>query len=89
MKVSPSITTVDFMGAFPASIISFMAASATHVGPYRETMAVYEDLTNWVSELGYKTNGMSFQELIIDRRMTGDENKFVTKLYLPLNTQDI
>ena len=67
----------------------FMAASATHVGPYRETRAVYDDLTNWATDLGYKTNGLSFQELIIDRRMTSDESKFVTKVYLPLDIVDI
>ena len=67
----------------------FMAAEATHVGPYRMTRDVYDDLTKWVTEMGYVTNGISFQELIIDRRITNNENSFVTKIYLPLNIGNI
>lgn len=63
----------------------FLAACAIHIGHYRNTKGLYDELTRWVTSVGYMTTGASFQELIVGRTMTGDEDNFVTKVYLPLN----
>lgn len=64
----------------------FLAATATHVGHYRYTKQVYEALEKWAVSIGYHVSGISFQELIVSRLNSNDENQYVTKIYLPLNT---
>ena len=67
----------------------FLAACATHIGHYRYTQPVYEELMAWATSVGYSVSGISFQELIIGRTMTNHEENFVTKIYLPLNVPAI
>ena len=67
----------------------FLAACATHVGHYRNTRKVYDDLMRWVTDIGYTASGISFQELIVGRTLTDYEENFVTKIYLPLNVDRI
>ena len=67
----------------------FLAACATHVGPYKTTKQTYKELTAWIQSIGYSTNGISFQEQIIGRSLTDKEEDFVTKIYLPLNQKTI
>ncbi len=65
----------------------FLAASATYVGAYDNDRhkQVYEELTEWAKKLGYTTTGISYQELVVGRSLTSNEEDFVTKIYLPLN----
>lgn len=67
----------------------FLAACATHIGHYRHTQKVYNELMNWVTNIGYTASGISFQELIVGRTMTDYEESFVTKIYLPLNVDSV
>lgn len=67
----------------------FMAACATHVGHYRHTKQVYDELAKWAVSIGYSVSGISFQELIVGRLNTDNENNYVTKIYLPLNVNTI
>lgn len=67
----------------------FLAACATHVGHYRYTQKTYEDLAQWAKSIGYRVSGVSFQELVVGRSITNNEEHFVTKIYLPLNVADI
>ena len=67
----------------------FLAACATHVGHYRYTQPLYEELAAWAEGIGYSVSGISFQELIVGRTLTNREENFVTKIYLPLNVSDI
>ena len=39
--------------------------------------------------IGYHVSGISFQELIIGRSITDEEDNFITKIYLPLNVSAI
>lgn len=67
----------------------FLAACATHIGPYRYTEKVYKELEQWAIKQGYSVSGVSFQEIIVGRTMTNKEENYVTKIYLPLNVKDI
>ena len=67
----------------------FLAACTTHVGHYRYTRAAYDELAAWAESIGYHVSGISFQELIIGRSITDEEDNFITKIYLPLNVSAI
>lgn len=67
----------------------FLAACTTHIGHYRHTKKVYERLEAWARSLGYSVSGVSFQELIVSRTLTNHEDNFITKIYLPLNIDDV
>ena len=67
----------------------FLAACATHIGHYRYTGQVYDELTKWATSIGYSVSGISFQELIVSRLNSKNESNYVTKIYLPLNVSNV
>ena len=67
----------------------FKAACATHIGHYRHTKKLYEDLVEWSINNGYRISGVSFQELVVNRTITSYEESYITKIYLPLNIDDV
>lgn len=67
----------------------FKAACATHIGHYRDTGSQYDELYEWASSQGYAVSGVSFQELIVGRTITDNEDNYVTKIYLPLDVLEI
>ena len=67
----------------------FRSAMATHVGHYRDMEPVYRDLARWATSLGHRVNGLSFQDFVISRTITDRESDYVTRIYLPLDTDTI
>lgn len=67
----------------------FKAACAVHIGHYRNTDVVYDELYEWACAQGYTVSGVSFQELIVGRTITDKEENYVTKIYLPLDVSEI
>ena len=73
--------------AFSRIFGGFQAACATYIGAYTDDRhkQTYVDLTAWAKGLGYNVTGISYQELLVGRNVTDQEDQFVTKIYLPLN----
>jgi len=67
----------------------FKAACATHIGHYRQTETVYNELTQWATNAGYFVSGISFQELVVGRTLIDCEENYVTRIYLPLDVEKI
>lgn len=67
----------------------FKAAVTTYVGHYRDMENTHEELSKWATEEGWKVSGISFHEFVIGRTMTDNEDRYITKIYMPLEVTEI
>lgn len=70
-------------------IPEFQAISTTHVGPYPSLKGCYEELEIWAKDNGYEIGEVSFEDYVCGVTMTSDQNKYVTRVYVPLKGSKI
>lgn len=62
----------------------FKAATAYHVGPYRDIVKTYVKALQWINQNGYKVSGPVSEEFIISPVDVANENEHVTKILIPV-----
>ncbi|NLD19772.1 MAG: MerR family transcriptional regulator [Clostridiales bacterium] len=62
----------------------FEAATAYHVGPYRDIVKTYVKVLQWINQNDYKVSGPVSEEFIISPVDVANENEHVTKIMVPV-----